>query len=406
MKYYVLIFIVFTCCFWTQVQGQEGNYFVTAEFFLGKTLPSNTGYPETKNQTAFFLSLGTFNNDAESEWMKRLGFPKTGIALGITDLGNSEFIGQTYTLLPYAEFSVLQKKTDRLHLNVGLGATYVTHQFDFEGNRFNRSTTTKINWAFRSFVYYDIWQANGVDWRLGAGYSHFSNGHTGLPNQGSNSFLLSLSALVHNENKISNQNVAKPFEKKKSLYFTSRLGLGYNVLTRDINDAREVYSAAFSVEKYLSPVLKYGGGFYLRNYQHFYDYIVDEGELINEEYSHFKDNPFLYSSNFGVFVSGELLLGHFGLEIDLGLNIFKPFYEIEWQIQNNDYSGTPQPLQPLDDYFKLKRTVTSRLGLKYYIFDTSKFPKHNVFLSGHINANLGQADFSELSLGYMYRLDK
>ena len=44
------------------------------------------------------------------------------------------------------------------------------------------------------------------------------------------------------------------------------------------------------------------------------------------------------------------------------------------------------------------------MGLKYYIINTKKKPKHNIYLSAHINSNLGQADFSELSLGYVYRL--
>lgn len=402
MKKTFLLFAIISLAF--KLQAQNIYPYTASEVFIGQTTPPNTGFPETNLQTAFFLGLGRLNQDTESDWMSRLGFPKTGIALGITDLGNSKLVGQTYTVLPYAEFNLFSKKTNRIHLNVGLGATYVTRTFDMEKNRFNRITTEKINWAFRSFVYYDVWKSPQVDWRIGLGYSHFSNGHTGLPNQGSNSFLLSLSALDHKGNKKDLRSVTKPSEKKQALYIASRFGLGFNVLSREINDAREVYSAAFSLDKYVSPVFKFGGGFYMRYYQHYYDYIINEGELINEEYPHFKDSPFAYSANFGVFASAELLLGHFGLEMDIGLNIYKPFYKIEWQIQSDDFSGQPQPLEPLDDYYEIKRTITSRLGLKYYVFDTSKMPKHNVFLSAHINANLGQADFSEFSLGYLYRL--
>jgi hypothetical protein len=42
------------------------------------------------------------------------------------------------------------------------------------------------------------------------------------------------------------------------------------------------------------------------------------------------------------------------------------------------------------------------LGLRYYAITAKKAPQHNVFVAANINANLGQADFSELSFGYVY----
>ena len=44
--------------------------------------------------------------------------------------------------------------------------------------------------------------------------------------------------------------------------------------------------------------------------------------------------------------------------------------------------------------------------MPFKAISTSKNPKHNVFLGVHINANFGQADFSELSIGYVYRFDR
>jgi hypothetical protein len=42
------------------------------------------------------------------------------------------------------------------------------------------------------------------------------------------------------------------------------------------------------------------------------------------------------------------------------------------------------------------------MGLKYYLFDTSREPVNNLFLGIHINANAGQADYTDISLGYVY----
>ena len=84
------------------------------------------------------------------------------------------------------------------------------------------------------------------------------------------------------------------------------------------------------------------------------------------------------------------------MDAEIGINLYKPFYP--------EHSSEFE----YDSSFKywLKKTFVTRLGLKLYAINTSKNPKHNVFLGAHINANFGQADFSELSIGYVYRFDR
>lgn len=45
------------------------------------------------------------------------------------------------------------------------------------------------------------------------------------------------------------------------------------------------------------------------------------------------------------------------------------------------------------------------MRLKYYLWSTNNAPKHNTFIGAHINANIGQADFTELSFRYVYRFN-
>ena len=59
-----------------------------------------------------------------------------------------------------------------------------------------------------------------------------------------------------------------------------------------------------------------------------------------------------------------------------------------------------------EDYYKIKRTISARLGLKYYLINTTKTPTDNVFIGAFINSNLGQADFSELAIGYVKTFSK
>ena len=79
----------------------------------------------------------------------------------------------------------------------------------------------------------------------------------------------------------------------------------------------------------------------------------------------------------------------------MGVNFYKPFYEEEWLLNEVE----------LNWYYQIKKHVPARMGLKFYALNTDKNPKHNVFLGATINANLGQADFTELSLGYVRRFD-
>jgi hypothetical protein len=74
-------------------------------------------------------------------------------------------------------------------------------QYDTETNPFNRAITTKVNWSFLSFLYYDVFKTDKTDWRFGLGYLHHSNGHTNLPNQGLNSLAASISAKIDSKKK-------------------------------------------------------------------------------------------------------------------------------------------------------------------------------------------------------------
>ncbi len=409
-RYYLLLFFVgFQLYCQTPIEKRDHSFFVVPELLLGKTMEANTGFPETKIQKSFFVSIGNHNTKLDQQWAIELGYPKTGISLGITDFGNTDKIGYAYTLMPFVEIGLFQKHSDRWNLNIGMGTSYIDTKFDPELNPLNLAVTTDINWAFRSFLYYDVIKRKSMNWRLGMGYAHFSNGHTRLPNQGLNSFLISISSSIGKELEVSeSDSIDRKQNKTRSseTYISFRSGIGQNVLSRVFNDKKEVYSVAFSGGKIINRTFKFGAGFYYRFYEHYYDHIIENGQLISEQVPDYREAPYRYASNFGFFGSAELLIGHVGVEFDMGINIYKPFYKIDWQLsQGYFYQGEYARLGELNSYYEIKRTISSRLGIKYYLFNTYRSPKNNLFVGASINANLGQADFSELSLGYVYRFN-
>lgn len=388
----------------------KSDLFYNADIYFGKTLEANTGFPKTSLQTGAVFSMGSLNKNNSAAWVKQLGQPKSGLSLSFTDFGNSSKLGRAYSLIPYLEFGLLKKKTDRLNLAIGVGGAYIDTQFSNETNPFNRAISTKINWAFRSILYYNIIEQSKMDWRLGLGYFHHSNGHTRLPNQGLNSLLLSISTMIPSQKTAKHSLSEKEKshnEHSKQTFLSFQTGIGQNVLSELDITKREVYTFTASAGTVINKTFKFGGGLYYRFLEGYYDYIKDDGELISEQVPHFKENPYKYATNFGFFGSAELLLSHVGLEWNVGFNVYKPFYKIDYQL-NQGYSfydgeKTVFFLAELDWYYEVKRTISSKLGLKYYIINTNKAPRNNVCIGIYINSNLGQADFTELSLGYVYR---
>lgn len=374
---------------------------------VGMLGDSNSNFPEHGLQKSIFLNLGIYDAEDKKYWRHYLNRPKTGLSIGLSDLGDKEALGYVYSVMPYAEFTLFPKKIDGFSLLVSFGGSYITKQYDKESNPYNKAVSTRLNWSYKSFLYYDVLKNNKNVWRVGFGYFHHSNGHTRKPNRGYNSFLIGTSVDFIDKASIHRNTTSEKYPKKMEWFYTGRLGIGQNSLSDVFNNKDEVYSAAFSVGKIINRTFKFGVGLYYNFYNHYYEYIVNDETLVRTQEPHFKDHPVRYASAMGISGSAELLLSHVGLELNVGLNYFKPFYKIDWQL-NEGYTTFPNGeenivLGEFDGYYNVKHYVSSRMGLKYYLFDTDKAPKHNFFVGAFINANLGQADFSEFTLGYEHR---
>jgi hypothetical protein len=303
------------------------------------------------------------------------------------------------------------------------GASYFTYNYKNlpyaynnapENN--NRAISTKITWAFKMFIYYSFLENKNATWKAGLGLFHQSNGHTSLPNDALNTAFFSVTRQNHYNDKkpvfsTDEKFIVKEYSKSSNYYIDFRFGLGVSVLTEETNDRNGVYTIAGSFGKTFNNIFKIGLGFHYRIYGNYYKYIEDEGELVVDEYPHFMEAPLKYVSNFGTFVNFELLLGHIGLDGTFGYNIYKPFYEVDYQLQKGFYweftdeDGNTEPVYVLGELgssYKKKKAFFLRVGLKYYIINNEKKPKNNFYIGAHINSNFGEADFSEFSMGYIY----
>lgn len=414
-----LFFLLFSICAYCQesdkVSSTNSSFVWTPELIIGITGESNSEFPDRSLQKQALVHLGWEHFNSTQEWARRLKFPRTGLSLGYTDFGNSDKLGQALSLLPFIEFQGF--KNERFKVHIGTGVSYFNTQYDFETNFFNRAVSTDLTWSFRLFSYYNLFPNEHIDWRVGLGYAHHSNGHTRLPNQGFNSFLLSVSADIKSKPKtqVSNTNI-EPLKKSISDYIIVNVGIGANALSESFGDKKAVYNVSGEYGKIINNTFKLGVGFYYRFYKNYYDYINNNESLVQDgrDFDYLKKNPFWNATNFGLTLNGEILLNHIGIDVQFGFNIHKPAYRIDWTL-NQGYGIVPREipenhgreyaLGELDTYYQLKRLVSGRFGLKYYVFGSEKKTDHDFYIGTFINSNFGQADFTELSIGYIHKFN-
>ena len=410
-----LTYLIFLCTGLLIAQQAEDNtnsrqFVLTPELMLGYTPEPNSNFPDHKLQSQIGFSFGWEQISNRQEWAHRLKGPRTGFNIGYSDFGNKDSLGGAFIAMPFIEFKAFRKQN--LKMQVGTGVSYFTKKHNSVTNDNNQAVSTDLNWTFRVFLQYYLLRTEKVDWRLGVGYFHHSNGHTRLPNQGYNSFLVNASADLKNlfgTNRIVETPAPKEFRKSSYNYFSIRSGYGKNVLALTFNDKKKVYTISAEYGKVYNNTWKLGIGAYYRYYENYYNYIAGNYSLVQDgrEFEAYKKNPGWNASNIGLSVNGEVLLNHFSISVQLGFNLFKPAYDIDYRI-NEGWDFTPidipeyWQLGEYDTKYKLKKIISTRLGLKYYLIGTRKAPKNNLYLGIDLNANLGQADFTELSLGYVY----
>jgi hypothetical protein len=414
-----LLFLVFSLFLQAQedVSVESNTVVITPEILLGKTLPSNFGFPETKPHKQLLFNISKNHENTPREWAQRLKGLHTGVSLGLTDFGQLDSLGIAISLIPNLEFNAFKSK--RFKILTGLGASYFTKKYDPVTNPNNRAVSTDITWAFRFLIKYKLFSTNNIDWNLGIGLSHHSNGHTKLDNRGYNAIVGSISGALNNPfnnskpQTLINTTPIPLLQNTKYSYLEFRAGHGWNVLAEAFNTTKAVYTISGEYGYVFNNVFKLGLGTHYRFYQHYYDYINNNESLVqgSREFEYLKQNPFKNATSLSLYLNTEILLDHFGLDFSVGYNLNKEAYQIDWRI-NEGWVNTPREipegwvLGEFNTKYNLKKSINTRLGIKYYLLSTHKKPKHNPYMAVHLNSNLGQADFTEITLGYTYSFSK
>lgn len=361
---------------------------------IGKVLPmsNNFAFPSTGSQKTIALNYGFTNNDT-TKWGKYYNHAESGLMLLYSNLGNNQILGHQYSLLPFVSFRVFNKLKNPFRVKLGAGVSYFTARFDSLGNPRNEVIGSQFTWDVKAFIYKPIYKKGGFCLKLGLGFSHESNGHTRLPNLGINSPMASISGQFYNQkedNYFHPQRVKRQNVSPKNYFVTLEQGFGFHEQDEtegpEMGILKPVYSSDLSAAILFNKHIKLRAGFVYRYYQIFYDHIIKTNDV------DLNDNPNWSASNVNFYIGNEFLMGHLSIDVLLGINLHKPFYE--------KYNpGTELGLM-------LQKRLLSRIGLNLYLINTHKLPKHNLFAGAHIKANMAKADFTEITLGYTYKLNQ
>jgi hypothetical protein len=369
-------------------------FFVEPGIMTGKVVPNYKNHPQSRIQKVFSLNIGSINFNPElKSWVSYYNVPNTGLSIDYTSYGNDPILGRSITLMPYITINTGNHVFSSWHFKTGLGASYFTKQHTLWDNPGNLSIGSDFTWAFKLFLY-KSWEYNkNVNLKLGGGYFHHSNGHTELPNYGLNSALLSVACqfhskyegakVLHHRRNFRNKNIPHRY------FWQLSQGIGFHEYggpTGPVGGAkRAVHASSLAGGIIIKKHLKLRTGFTYRYYEHYYH------QITKNEIEPYIKHPGWNASNIFVFIGGEFLIGHFGVDIEGGLNLHKPFYK--------EYSK--EFLLESELEYLVKSLFPSSLGINYYLINTEKLPKNNIRFGAHIHANQGQADYTGISIGYV-----
>ncbi|HAP01785.1 MAG TPA: hypothetical protein DCQ93_07685, partial [Bacteroidetes bacterium] len=391
------------CYSQTDSLKNHSAFFIQSNFMVGKIVANYSDFPKSTGRKTLYLDFGFYDNRKNNSTSRYYNFPASGISLSYSSLGNDSVFGREMDLVPFIDFNACHQLKNSFHFRFGIGASYFTKHYNRITNPTDEPIGSSVTWAFEAFIFQNVFSSKHLQVKAGAGFLHSSNGHTQLPNFGINSAMLSLSFQYFTKPITAQQTIVDrtiPTDRTLHFILQSRFGIGYHEFGGTTGPTggpkKLVYTESISGGLILKQHVKLRLGFSYRFYEHYYEYILRNplATMENHPEKILSAHPVWNSSALTFIGSGEFLYNHFGLDLEGGINISKPFYHNFNRLYEND-------AQP---FYFLKSFFATRMGLNYYFISAQKNPKNNFFIGAHINANFGQADFSELSCGYVFRV--
>ncbi|MDP4210578.1 MAG: acyloxyacyl hydrolase [Bacteroidota bacterium] len=353
---------------------------------LGYIVKNSGQVPESK-RTMFVEFNPSVQTNGSREWHHIFGFPRIGCSLMAGDLGNSRELGHFWGVAPNITFNTLNPKWYSPRVTLGLGLAYFNRPYNETENPLNFYIGSHITALATSAVFVEPAINSQFSLKAGIRVVHCSNGHYQVPNLGLNmpSVFFGIVYTPNGTPEVRRRNILVPPSKLK---FNLRLGIGVNELARTFGPAGTSKYAIYMTDVYVSRRVGKASnlqlGLEMKYYNGFYQYIK-RNNLFERDWTQ-------KSTVFGFFVGHELLINRFSLLTQGGINLYNEFYDKYIQQYKSE-----KGLQA-----DLKKLISTRLGVQYYLFNPAYATRNNIFIGGYIKANFGMADFICTQVGFVF----
>lgn len=380
------VFMVCLAKAFGQTEPKEGdNFFVEPLLHYGKGIKNISRFPRLDPSVYGELNLG-WQTLGKRLWNNGFGFPQYGISLFYGYQGNDSILGRTYSLVPnFALFAFRKKGTD-LEIRLGSGLAYFPLRYDSIYNRNNSLIGSAITGVSTLSVCLRKEVSKNITVKAGISTWHFSNGHIQLPNVGLNGLYATVGVKYFPKTRKNIPERIKPERMKHPVLFNFRYGAGLHEFGSGFSDVDGPKYRIDNYSGYLSKRMgtfsKVHAGFIAKYYTSYQTFLTDSGGM--------QGRPGNNSWVIAYMMGHEFVCGRMTLCLEGGLNLYNPFFKYYYTPQQNNWDAIT------------KTWFCSRLGFQYYVFRPDISRRFNIFLGAFINANFGQADYDEVTLGVVF----
>lgn len=381
-----LLFFLSIICFQLNAQQtvQTSRFALESSFHTGYIVRNSGDVPE--NQTPFFVTINpSVQTNGSEDWHQILGFPRVGFKFTYGSLGNRKELGNLLGFTPNMTFKTSANRWYLPSVNLGLGIAWFNKPYDETENPRNFYIGSHITALAEASL--QIEPRIGKNTFLVSGFRvmHCSNSHYQVPNLGINILSVYLGLLINPASVETKPEIRTLNIPEARIRFNIRSGLGVHELARTFGPAGSPKYVIYVNDIYLSrrfgKLSNVHAGLEVNYYNSYYQYIVRQG--------FFEDDRKLKSTVITAFLAHELMIKRFSFLTQGGINLHNKFY--------NAYISQYKSEKGMG--VELKKHISTRLGVQYYLFDPKYCTRKNVFIGAYIKANFGQADFFCMQMG-------
>ena len=383
LKLQLLIFLLIICLKAGGAFGQGKMGFELAGY-AGKLLDISSEFPEVR--TNFQIDFAAIlTNRKHKYWHSVYNFPLIHVRGVVANYGNNEILGSSFTVLPEIHYNKDLGNSYFFNYHVGYGISYFTKPYDAIKNPDNLVIGSPIVATPAAGIGLGK-KINNFTYSILFNYRHSSNGHFSVPNIGTNVPLIGIGIqCVPKMNTTDTISTLSRVNLNKRIRFS--IGGGYGV--------HEVEGTLFPTG---GPKYRVIYGRIEASKRISYKSSLHIGFTCNtsEAAKYMIINESLFDGTIGLnhvkvigYFGHEFHLGHLGIYLDLGLNVYDPFRKelIRRQFLVSKF---------FDTHF------SNEIGFNYYLTDPVENRNLNFVANLSLRTIWGKADFFNTGLKVLF----